>query len=249
MTENTIITAQDGAVIRRSGGALIYPAMIAVMNEVQGVAKRDRNTQQNFSFRGIDAVLNAVGPALRKHNVFIRSEVLEKQTDEITTKAGGKMLHVVLLVAYFFVATDGTEVMTVVPGEASDAGDKGFSKAMSVALRTALIQALALPTDEPDPDHTTFERAEPVSDRDALRAQFLVLTAALGYNATEYGAKWKEASGGDVALANSIEGLREVIEELKAEQVVRATTGAVRVTPGLETEADLATAQDQAAKS
>jgi hypothetical protein len=39
-------------------------------------------------------------------------------------------------------------------------GDKAAPKAMSVAFRTALLQALALPTDEPDPDSQSFEREE-----------------------------------------------------------------------------------------
>jgi hypothetical protein len=40
-----------------------------------------------------------------------------------------------------------------------DSGDKATAKAMSVAMRTALLQALCLPTDEPDPDATSYERA------------------------------------------------------------------------------------------
>jgi hypothetical protein len=32
--------------------------IIAVMKDVQGVAKRDKNQAQGFNFRGIDAVLN-----------------------------------------------------------------------------------------------------------------------------------------------------------------------------------------------
>ena len=42
--------------------------------------------------------------------------------------------------------------------ESWDTGDKAMPKAMSVAMRTALIQALALPTDEPDPDSFTYTR-------------------------------------------------------------------------------------------
>ena len=44
----------------------------------------------------------------------------------------------------------------VVIGEAGDSGDKATPKAMSVALRTALLQTLMLPTDEPDPDSFTY---------------------------------------------------------------------------------------------
>jgi hypothetical protein len=46
-------------------------AVAAVMADVSSVAKRDLNAQQGFNFRGIDAVVNAVGPALRKHGVVV----------------------------------------------------------------------------------------------------------------------------------------------------------------------------------
>ncbi len=40
-----------------------------------------------------------------------------------------------------------------------DGGDKATAKAMSVAFRIALLQALALPTSEPDPDSSSYERS------------------------------------------------------------------------------------------
>jgi len=40
-----------------------------------------------------------------------------------------------------------------------DSGDKATAKAMSVAFRTALLQSLSLPTDEVDPDATSYERS------------------------------------------------------------------------------------------
>jgi hypothetical protein len=44
-------------------------------------------------------------------------------------------------------------------GEAADSGDKAVSKAQSVAYRVFLIQALSIPTGEPDPDSESHERA------------------------------------------------------------------------------------------
>ena len=41
---------------------IAFAALSAVMDDVQAVKKGDRNTQQNYNFRGIDAVINAVGP-------------------------------------------------------------------------------------------------------------------------------------------------------------------------------------------
>ena len=55
----------------------IHEALANVMADVQSVSKSERNTHQNFSFRGIDAVLNAVGPAFRKHGVIVLPEVTD----------------------------------------------------------------------------------------------------------------------------------------------------------------------------
>jgi hypothetical protein len=49
------------------------------------------------------------------------------------------------------------EIEMEVCAEAIDSGDKSTAKAMSVAYRTALLQALTLPTDEKDPDHDQYE--------------------------------------------------------------------------------------------
>ena len=145
----------------------IQEALAAVMTDVQAVGKTDRNTAQNFSFRGIDAVLNAVGPVLRRHGVVVLPEVLEDRFD--TVEVGQKrtpMGHVVLRVAYSFVGPEGDSLRCVVAAEAMDSGDKAYPKAMSVAFRTALLQALALPTDEPDPDASTYERAPQIDPAD-----------------------------------------------------------------------------------
>jgi len=138
----------------------IHEALAAVMNDVTAVGKTDRNTSQNFSFRGIDAVLNAVGPVLRRHGVVVLPGVLEDRFD--TVEVGQKrtpMGHVVLRVAYQFVGPEGDSLQCIVAAEAMDSGDKAYPKAMSVAFRTALLQALALPTDEPDPDTYSYERS------------------------------------------------------------------------------------------
>lgn len=139
-----------------------------VMKEVQPVAKTDRNVAQNFNFRGIDSVVNAVSPALKKHGVIVTPNVIKY--DYSTVEVGIKrtsMGHVRLTVEYVFTGPMGDCLTTCVVSEAMDSGDKATAKAMSVAFRIALLQALALPTDEPDPDHDTYERSavvQPLSD-------------------------------------------------------------------------------------
>lgn len=153
---------------------LIYQQLALVMADCDHVAKRDRNEHQRFLFRGIDAVVNAVGPVLRKHEVVVVPDLDSVTYDAVQTSTGKPATACRVVAAYSFFATDGSSITTRVAAEAWDNGDKAAPKAMSVAFRTALLQALALPTDEPDPDSQTYVRdnahatpppARPMSDK------------------------------------------------------------------------------------
>lgn len=135
--------------------------ILAVMKEVQAVSKSNVNQQQGFKFRGIDAVVNAVGPALRKHEGFIVPQVDTVNYSSAQTARGGLMNICRVSVTYSVYGPDGTAVSGTVFAEAFDAGDKATAKAMSVAYRTFLLQVLCLPTDEPDPDEFTYEVVAP----------------------------------------------------------------------------------------
>lgn len=134
--------------------------VLAVMQEVQAVAKKDRNTSQGFSFRGIDAVVNAVGPAFRRAGGFIVPRVLKNEQSILPTKTGGSMNVIRLEVEFAIYGQSGDPITGAVAAEAFDSGDKATAKAMSVALRTFLLQALLLPTDEPDADSQSYEIGE-----------------------------------------------------------------------------------------
>lgn len=140
-------------------GYSVIEALSAVMADVQAVKKADRNQHGNYSFRGIDAVVNAVGPALRKHGVVVVPHVEDVTYAEVQTSRGKPSNACRMVVSYTFWHGESS-LSTRVAAEAWDHGDKAAPKAMSVAFRTALLQALALPTDEPDPDSHTYERAE-----------------------------------------------------------------------------------------
>jgi hypothetical protein len=152
----------------------IYAAMCAVMADVGAVRKSEKNAQQGFNFRGIDNVTNAVYPAFVKHGVFCTPHVVSCETEVVTVGKNGTVMNRVLLevVFTFYAAADGSCISSHVRSEAMDAGDKATAKAMSVALRTCLLQTFMLPTDEPDPDHDTYERssvtARPVTARPAM---------------------------------------------------------------------------------
>jgi hypothetical protein len=140
----------------------VHQALAAVMADVTHVGKDGKNQSQGYNFRGIDGVLNAVGPAMRRHQITILPELAEMTSEVVQVgKNRTPMKAVTVQVRYYFVGPDGDHLVCLVPGEAMDSGDKAVSKAMSVALRTALIQTLALPTHEPDPDEQSYERSHP----------------------------------------------------------------------------------------
>lgn len=138
-------------------------SIMGVMRAVSAVGKTGRNQAQNFNFRGIDGVLNAVGPALREVGGFIKPDAVEITYEHGASSKGTPTIEVHLTARYSWYGTDGGEpVSSVVVAEAMDTSDKATAKAWSVAYRTFLLQILCLPTDEPDPDAEYIERASHV---------------------------------------------------------------------------------------
>jgi ERF superfamily protein len=152
------VSAEDEAM---PGHRSIFELWAEVKREIGPVGKDSYNKQQGFNFRGIDAVVNAAAPALDKHGVIIIPQL--RKTEYVTVETGQKrtlMGHVRLEVAYLITGPRGDHLPEiVVPGEAMDSGDKATPKAMSVAYRIALLQALNLPTGDPDPDESSYERS------------------------------------------------------------------------------------------
>lgn len=139
----------------------VHQALSKVMADVQAVRKDSKNQAQRFNFRGIDAVMNAVGPALRKHGVTILPEDVDVHRTNGTTANGKQTAEVVVKVTYRVYGPAGDSIHGKVAAEAMDFGDKAIAKAMSVAYRTFLLQALTIPTDDPDPDIESYERGAP----------------------------------------------------------------------------------------
>lgn len=142
----------------------IFESISAVMSEIGAIGKTSKNTQQGFMFRGIDAVMNAINPALVKYKIFIVPTVLEQTREERTTSKGGLLIYSICKVKYTFYAEDGSSIEAVVIGEGMDSGDKATNKAMSIAFKYACFQVFCIPTEEMvDPDsecHTVEPKAK-----------------------------------------------------------------------------------------
>lgn len=136
----------------------IFESINKVMEDIGAIAKSSKNQTQGFMYRGIDAVMNALQPALIKNKVFVVPEVLEERREERINAKGTTLIYSIAKIKYHFYAEDGSSVEAVVVGEGMDAGDKSMNKALAIALKYACFQVFMIPTEEMvDPDAECHE--------------------------------------------------------------------------------------------
>jgi hypothetical protein len=196
----------------------VHQAWSKVMAAVQAIGKNERNTDQGFNFRGIDATINAVGPELRAQQVIVVPYASEIVADErYTTKKGTAMRGVTVRVNFRVFGPGGDHFQGQALGEAADSGDKAISKAHSVAYRTFLLQSLCIPTNEPDPDSESHERSDEKSTRE--KAEEFAMAAGMDF--------WDVFGSLELVLAGDRDSLtvdqaRAVCEEISRRKKARA---------------------------
>lgn len=144
----------------------VYQCIAAVQADVAkvGIGKDHKNQQQNYAFRGIDDVYNALAPLLAKHGLCVLPRMISRQREERTTikEYNGQRKESVLFYVTveaefdFIAAADGSCHTVRTFGEAMDSADKATNKAMSAAYKYAAFMAFAIPTEgDNDADSTT----------------------------------------------------------------------------------------------
>lgn len=151
----------------------IYETIPAVMAEIGAIGKDRWNKQgQGFAYRGIDAVMNALSPAMTKYKMFVIPKTLDQRREERQTAKGSTLIYSICTVEYTFYAEDGSSVSATVIGEGMDSGDKATNKAMSAAFKYACFQTFCIPTEEmKDPDAETPPPSKPA--KPTLEAKYV----------------------------------------------------------------------------
>lgn len=159
-----------------------------VMRDVQAIAKGDTTEAAGrYKYRGVDTVMNEVGPALREHGVVFVPVKVESKHRDFTT-GNNKLTHeAILTVTWRVYGPDGSFFEMESVGESADSADKATSQAHSVALRTVLLQGLCIPTGDPDPDRNPIDRNAPAAQSSPQDAE----AQAQGWpNAADRNAAW-----------------------------------------------------------
>lgn len=131
-----------------------------------GIGKDSFNKDQNFKFRGIDAVMNKLAPLLVQYKLLIIPRFFDRVLTERPTKSGSIMFNICLRGEFHFVSIeDGTEVVANTIGEGQDMADKATNKAMAVAYKYAVFQTFCIPLDAADdPDAGSNEETHKEKD-------------------------------------------------------------------------------------
>ena len=124
-----------------------------------GISKERKNASQGYSFRGIDDMYNTLSPMLAKEGLVILPSYTDRNVVERETAKGGALFYVTLRGDFTFRSVkDESEVKVSTYGEAMDSGDKATNKAMSAALKYALMQTFTIPTEgDNDSENHTHE--------------------------------------------------------------------------------------------
>lgn len=125
-----------------------------------GISKNRKNQSQGYNFRGIDDMYNELSPMLAKEGLVILPSYTERTVVERESAKGAALFYVCVTGHFTFKSIkDGSEEKAgPFYGEAMDSGDKATNKAMSAALKYALMQTFTIPTEgDNDSENHTHE--------------------------------------------------------------------------------------------
>lgn len=131
----------------------IYRAIADIIGELGGIPKSKFNKEQQFHYRPIDAIYDALNSCLRKHKVVILPEVVDHKFDRFEAK--GMRIHSWAKVKFTLIcAEDGSQCTAVSCGEGLDTWDKSMSKALTFAFKKMAEQVFCISITNDDPEET-----------------------------------------------------------------------------------------------
>ena len=125
---------------------MIYKLMAEAIQKIDAVGKTQKNLQQGYAFRGIEAAMAAANKVMSEVGLCLTVNYELLQNDIVP--AGDKSFSKVCVRGnYEIFAPDGKSIKCSTIGLAYDYSDKAANKAMSFALKYFLFQTFLIPTE------------------------------------------------------------------------------------------------------
>src|SRR5208282_2201052 len=156
-----------------------------VRRRIGYIQKRGHNERFNYSYVTAADIAGSVGDILSELGVVVIPS-LENITYESATGRGEPTRMARVVMAYTFSDVDsGEEIVAKVAGQGLDSGDKAPYKAMTGALKYALLQSFLLATGDDPEDERTDSRTALGSDRPITAEQARELQGLIDETGTE----------------------------------------------------------------
>ena len=84
--------------------AEIYQTIIGVMSDIGAIEKNKSSQRQEYKYRGVDDVMNALQPVMVKYGLFVVPEIMEQRREERRSSKGNNLIYSVCTVRYTFYA-------------------------------------------------------------------------------------------------------------------------------------------------
>lgn len=138
-------------------GLTLKQKLAEVRRRISYIQKRGHNERFNYSYVTAADLAGAVGDALADLEVIVIPRLESISYESISPNPGYQDRLTRVIMTYTFMDVDSAEELKVkTPGEGRDPGDKGPYKAMTGALKYALLQTFLIATGD-DPEDERVE--------------------------------------------------------------------------------------------
>jgi hypothetical protein len=149
--------ALNAAAVEEPPGLNLRQKLAEVRRRIGYIQKRGHNERFNYSYVTAADIAGSIGDILVELGVVVIPS-LENITYESTATRGETTRMARVVMAYTFADVDsGEEIIAKVAGQGLDTGDKAPYKAMTGALKYALLQSFLLATGD-DPEEERIDK-------------------------------------------------------------------------------------------
>lgn len=159
----------------------IHQKLAQIAGEIGPINKDEVNKDQSFRYRSIEAITEKARALFAKAGISTAPTLISVEHSEVTSQKGNRGFRCIAVMGYTFTAAeDDSSIEVSMAGEAIDYGDKATSKAVQMAFKYALTQALLIGSGESDGDAHTLDAMAPPEVRPVHIAKARLLAALEG---------------------------------------------------------------------
>ncbi len=125
-----------------------------IMSVIERIPKRGHNQHFNYDFATESDITSEIRQRMAERSLMLIPDVQSVTWRDAQTKSGIQSVCCLMVRFTVYDGQSGETLSFVVPGEGQDSGDKCVPKAMTSALKYALLKTFMIPTgDDPERDH------------------------------------------------------------------------------------------------